>query len=184
MILVVDLNWKKDSLALNEFVLPIASAISGLEECQIKHYSEVTAKQLDKCSKVILSGNALKDHATLTQAEKFSWLKDFQKPVLGVCAGMQTLSLVFGVPLVRCLQIGMTEVSTQIGNPLFSGEFKAYCLHNFSVQNSRTFTELAKNSKCIMAVKHVEKPFFGVLFHPEVRNLEILKNFALLKGDN
>ena len=40
---------------------------------------------------------------------------------------------------------------------------------------------LAESSKCIQAVKHKEKNIYGVLFHPEVRNQEILKKFIQLK---
>ncbi len=60
MILVVDMNWKKDSLAFNEFVLPIVSVIQPFEKCEVKHFSEITPADLDACSKVILSGTAPK----------------------------------------------------------------------------------------------------------------------------
>jgi GMP synthase-like glutamine amidotransferase len=180
MILVVDMNWKPGSLAQFEFVLPIAAVAKEFEECQITHFSEVTQKKLDECCRVILSGTTLKDHATLKATEKFSWLQDFDKPVLGVCAGMQTISLAFEVPLAPCLQIGMTEISTAKENPLFSGDFKAYCLHNFSVQESGVFEVYAKSSKCIQATKHKQKNIYGVLFHPEVRNRGILERFCRL----
>jgi GMP synthase-like glutamine amidotransferase len=177
MILVVDMNWKRDSLAFNEFVLPIVSVVEPLEECRIRHFLEVTSQDLAACSKVVLSGTTLKDHATLKQIDKFSWLKTIDKPVLGICAGMQTISLVFGVPLTSCLQIGLAEITTQKPNPLFQGNFRAYTLHNFSVQPSETFEVLAQSTKCIQAIKHCQKPIYGVLFHTEVRNQDILHAF-------
>jgi GMP synthase-like glutamine amidotransferase len=180
MILVVDMNWKKDSLGMLEFVLPITAVAKAFEECRILHFSQVTQKDLGECSRVILSGTALKDHVTLKEVGKFSWIRDFNKPVLGICAGMQTISIAFDVPLAPCLQIGMTEIATAQSNPLFSGSFKAYCLHNFSVQKSETFQVLAKSTKCIQATKHKQKNVYGVLFHPEVRNSEILERFCQL----
>ncbi|MGE5575252.1 MAG: glutamine amidotransferase-related protein [Ignavibacteria bacterium] len=177
--MVVDMNWKKDSVAFNEFVRPITSTIKLIEEFEVKHFSEVTQANLEACSKVILSGTALKDHATLNKIGKFNWVKTFEKPILGICAGMQTISLVFGVPLTTCLQIGMVEISTLKDNPLFQGDFKAYTLHNFSVEPSKIFEALAKSSKCIQVVKHKQKNIYGVLFHPEVRNQEIIKRFIL-----
>ena len=90
MILVVDMNWKKDSLAFNEFVSPIVSAVQPLEECTVKHFLDVNPQELGGYGKIVLSGTALKDHATLKQVDKFSWVKAFDKPVLGICAGMQT----------------------------------------------------------------------------------------------
>jgi len=177
MILVVDMNWKKDSLAFNEFVLSIISVIQPFEKCEVKHFSEIAQIDLDTCSKVVLSGTALKDHATLKQLGKFNWIKTFAKPLLGICAGMQTISLVFGEPLTICLQIGMAEISTLKENSLFQANFKAYTLHNFSVKHCQTFETLAESTKCIQAIKHKQKNIYGVLFHPEVRNQDIIQRF-------
>jgi GMP synthase-like glutamine amidotransferase len=181
MILVVDMNWKRDSMALGEFVLPIVSAIKPLEECVVKHFSDINPQELKDYSKIVLSGTALKDHATLNQTEKFQWLKFCEPPVLGICAGMQTIGLVFEEPLTPCLQVGMIEVETLKANPLFEGNFRAYALHNFSVAPSKTFSVLAKSTKCVQAIKHRQKDIYGVLFHPEVRNIEILQRFARME---
>ncbi len=76
----------------------------------------------------------------------------------------------------------MTEISTLKENPLFQGDFKAYTLHNYSVEPSQTFETLAESTKCIQAIKHKQKNIYGVLFHPEVRNQEILKRFIQLES--
>jgi len=180
MILIVDMNWKKDSLAFDEFVSPIVSVVRPLEIFRVKHFLDIEPAELEGYSKIVLSGTALKDHATLKQVDKFTWVKKCGKPILGICAGMQTISLLFDEPLVRCLQIGMAEISTLEENPLFQGDFKAYVLHNYSVKQSQTFEVLAESTKCIQAIKHKQKNIFGVLFHPEVRNQEILKKFIQL----
>jgi GMP synthase-like glutamine amidotransferase len=180
MILVVDMNWKKNSLAFNEFVMPITSVIEPFEKCVVKHFSEITFADLEACNKVVLSGTALKDHSTLKQLGRFDWAKTLDKPILGICAGMQTISQTFGVPLKTCLQIGMAEISTLKENPLFQGNFKAYTLHNFSVEPSQTFETLANSTKCIQAIKHKQKNIYGVLFHPEVRNQDIILRFMKL----
>lgn len=180
MILVVDMNCRKDSLGCEEFVMPILSIACQLDECLVVHYSEVTEAEVKKCSRIILSGTPLKDNATLDQPEKFSWLQDVDKPVLGICAGMQTIGVVFGLMLIRCLEIGMTPMNTSNSNPLFSGAFKAYSLHNYCVESSDEFEVLAESEKCVQAIKHKQKSVYGVLFHPEVRNVEILKRFITL----
>jgi GMP synthase-like glutamine amidotransferase len=177
MILIIDMNWKKDSLAFNEFVSPIVSVVRPLEEFRVKHFLDIEPTELEGYSKIVLSGTALKDHATLKLVDKFNWIKTCNKPILGICAGMQTISLLFNDPLVKCLQIGMAEISTLKENPLFQGDFKAYVLTNFSVKQSQTFETFAESTKCIQAIKHKQKNIYGVLFHPEVRNQEILKNF-------
>jgi GMP synthase-like glutamine amidotransferase len=180
MILVVDLNWKRDSLAFNEFVSPIVSSVQHLEQCNVKHFLDIDSSELSCYSKVVLSGTTLKDHATLKQIDRFNWIREFDKPILGICAGMQTISLVFGDPLTFYLQIGMTEIGTLKNNPLFQGNFKAYALHNYSIKHPQYFEILAKSAKCIQAIKHKQKDIYGVLFHPEVRNQEILRRFIQL----
>ncbi len=180
MILIVDMNWKRDSLAFYEFVSPIVSVVQPFEDCVVKHFLDVNTTVLDGYSKIILSGTALKDHATLKQIDKFNWIKTCNKPILGICAGMQTIALVFEVPLTTILQIGMAEISTLKENPLFQGDFKAYTLHNYSVESSKKFETFAESTKCIQAIKHKQENIYGVLFHPEVRNQETLEHFAKL----
>ena len=145
MILIVDMNWKKDSLGYYEFVLPIAAIVEKINDCNIKHFLEVTSQDLNQCSSVILSGTALKDMATLSHPEKFQWLKETEKPVLGICAGMETIGVVFGARLVKCLEIGMTPIISLRDNPLFSADFKAYSLHSYCVEASEEFEVWAKS---------------------------------------
>ncbi len=180
MILVVDMNWKKDSLAQNEFVQSVISAVEPIEKCTVKHYLEIEPAILEGFNKIILSGNTLKDHEAQKHLHKFSWLKTFGRPILGICAGMQLINLAYGEPLNSCLQIGMTQIQTVKENPLFEGNFSAYTLHNYSVSHSETFEVLAQSGRCIQAIKHKQKNVYGVLFHPEVRNPEILKRFLAL----
>ncbi len=180
MILVVDMNWKQESLSKNEFVLPIISVVEPLEACVVKHYLDVEPSELGKYKGIILSGTTLKDFEAQKHLDRFNWIKTYDKPILGICAGMQVISLVYGIPLTTCMHIGMTEIATIKANPIFDGDFSAYALHTLSVKPSETFVVLAKSSKCIQAIKHKQKPIYGILFHPEVRNFQILKHFIAL----
>jgi GMP synthase-like glutamine amidotransferase len=175
------MNWRKDSLGYNEFVAPIALIAEGLEETTVKHYLEVKVEDTDGCSRVILSGTALKDYASMRQPGKFDWIKELKSPVFGICAGMQIIGLVFGSKLTKCSEIGMTQIATLKENPLFSGTFKAYSLHTYCVEPSGDFEVLAESTKCVQAIKHKEKQIYGVLFHSEARNVDILKHFMQLK---
>ena len=180
MILVVDMNWKKDSLGFYEFVLPIITIAKTQDECIIKHFLEVTDQDLSQCDRVILSGTALKDTATLSQTEKFMWLRETEKPVLGICAGMETIGVIYGMRLIKCVEIGMTQINMLKENPLFCEDFKAYSLHSYCVEPSGDFYVWAKSKKCVQIIKHRIKPIYGALFHPEVRNPEVIKRFILL----
>jgi GMP synthase (glutamine-hydrolysing) len=171
------MNSTENPLGVYEFVLPIVSIAEELEKCTIKHYLEVNGKSLNSCDKVILSGSALKNTVTLNHAGWFKWLRDCDKPVLGICAGMQTVGLVFGGRMEKCREIGMTEIATSKANLLFSSTFKAYTLHNYALVPSAELEVLAESANCVQAIKHKYKDIYGVLFHPEVRNKEVLQRF-------
>jgi GMP synthase (glutamine-hydrolysing) len=117
------------------------------------------------------------DTTTLNRITRFNWLKNFNIPVLGICAGMQTIGLVFGGYLENCREIGMIKIETFKKNILFSSTFQAYSLHNYSLEPPAEFEMLAKSENCIQAIKHKNKDIYGVLFHPEVRNKEVIQNF-------
>jgi GMP synthase (glutamine-hydrolysing) len=172
------MNLKKDSLAYTEFVSPILAAVEPFESCTVRHYLELDPSEVERYSHVILSGTALKDFVFLNHLTRFQWIKNCAKPLLGICAGMQTIAKVYGDPLSVCQQVGMTEITTTKHNPLFNGTFQAYSLHSYTVLPSQTFEVLAESKQCIQAIKHKQKPLYGVLFHPEVRNPDILKRFV------
>jgi len=180
MILIVDMNYRKESLGYYEFVLPIASIVSNHEKFAVKHFSEIKHDGTDDYRRIILSGAALKDSVYLDHVDEFEWVEQCDRPILGICAGIQVIGLVFGSSLERCLEIGMKEIRTIRENPLFSSAFKAYELHNHSIRPSTKFDVLAESDSCIQAVKHKKRSIYGVLFHPEVRNEEILERFILM----
>jgi len=177
MILIVDMNRKKDSLGFYEFVLPITVAVKPLSDWTSKHFLEVHGEDISRCDAIILSGTPLKDMATLSQPEKFQWLKETEKPVLGICAGMETIGVVYGMGLTSCLEIGMTQVKVTKENPFFSGDFRAYSLHSVCVKPTADFEVWGESALCVQVIKHKRKNIYGTLFHPEVRNQEILKRF-------
>ncbi|NOZ77340.1 MAG: hypothetical protein GXO65_06720 [Euryarchaeota archaeon] len=180
MILIVDMNREKDSLAFSEFVLPIASIVKGVTDYEVKHHTELDLETAAGYEKVILSGTPLKDSAYIDRVEDFGWIRDAGVPVLGICAGMQVVGMVFGSSLVECREIGMTGIETTGKNPLFSGRFEAYELHSYSVEPSGGLEVIARSENCVQGIRHGE--IYGVLFHPEVRNKEIVERFV--KGQN
>lgn len=174
MILVIDMNFKEDSLSFPEFVEPLVSIVGN---CEVRHYSKIP-HDLSNYEKVILSGTSLKDVAYLRNIGNFNWLKKFKGKVLGICAGAQVIALVFGSSLRKCTEIGMTEIETVKENNLFSSKFRAYELHNYAFGVPENFEILAKSKKCVQAIGHREKDIYGVLFHPEVRNKKIIERFT------
>ena len=85
-------------------------------------------------------------------------LSNFEGPILGICSGMQILSLIFGASgLVDNTEVGFVEIETLIPNKLFEGNFKGYNLHNCSVNECDTVKVLATSDNSIQAVEHKSK---------------------------
>ena len=90
---------------------------------------------------------------------------------------MQILCSVFGSSVITGSEIGMFEVRTKSSNPISEGNFQAYCLHTKLVMACDNFLVIAETDNSHQIVKHKDKNFFGVLFHPEVRNESVIENF-------
>ena len=174
MILVIKTN--KFELHDEEFVRSVTQL---LKKFKVVHYKKLRKVDLEKCKRIIICGTALKDNGFIKDVNKFSWLKNYDKPVLGICAGMEIIGKIFNCSLKKTTEIGMIKVKTIKKNILFDKEFEAYSLHNYSVNKSNSIDVIAKSNKCISAIKVKDKDIYGVLFHPEVRNKEIINKFNI-----
>lgn len=182
-ILLADLCYERNSLSQYEFVYPIRDTLerSGFD-CQICHYAEIGEDVLAKHDKIILCGTALLDNAYMEQLDAFYWLKEMKKPILGICAGMQVISMIFGGWIVPCPAIGLKTIditgsSQLLGEP---GQIEGYHLHNYAASMPEGFICLAGEPSAPEAFQHGTLPIYGILFHPEVRNRWILERFAKL----
>ncbi|MFZ2471518.1 MAG: diphthine--ammonia ligase [Methanothrix sp.] len=182
-ILLVDLCFEKDSLSRHEFVYPIRDTLQKLGFlCNILHYTEVKPPHLANHDKIILCGTALMDNVYAEHLELFSWIMDFKKPILGICAGMQVISAVYGGSIVPNRAIGLEEIevvrdSSLLGEPR---QIEVYHLHNYAVTLPEGFLQLAGRIGAVEAFRHRTHPTYGIIFHPEVRSRWILERFANL----
>lgn len=175
MILIINVCCEK--LHYYEFVKPVEDIVE--EGFVTKHYNEINSKDLDNASKVIICGTSLKDNQFTKDLEKFAWLKDFDKPVFGICAGFQLIGLVYGGEIKNHLEIGFFHEGFDKDFLGFNGEVEVYHLHNNYVDFSKLSEfEVYSDSVVSQVVKHKHKEIYGVLFHPEVRNKEMIKNFV------
>ena len=149
MILII--NICKEKLHYFEFVKPIEDI---LKKSKTKfftiHYKDIIQKDIAKADKVIICGTSLKDNDFLENLEKFEWLKGYPKPVLGICGGMQIIGIINGKKLIKKKQIGLID--------------NKYHIHNFGLKDFKDELEIEN--------------YRGYLFHPEVRNKELIEMFA------
>ncbi len=176
MILIISTSSAK--LSENEFVNPIKNIVK--EKAIIKHYTDINKDDLINFDKIIICGTALKDNEYLDHIKKFKWIENYDKPLLGICSGMQIIGLSFGAKLIANKEIGMEKIKVLKKNKLFSKDFEAYELHNNSLTELFEFEILAESGNSVQAITHKEKDIYGIIFHPEVRNENIILNFVNL----
>ncbi len=113
-------------------------------------------------------------------------------PVLGICYGMQTITMQNNGK-VECSdqqEFGYAELSLSTDNPLFkaigeNGVLDVWMSHGDKVTTVPTgFDVVAKTPSCpIAAIANTDKQIYGIQFHPEVththQGTDILRNFAV-----
>ncbi len=146
----------------------------------------------NKFSGVIISGS----HFLLTEFDtnpflnKFDFIKGLDIPVLGVCFGHQVLGLLYNASIWKGEDVRYEqEVSFVVDSPLFdnipdnSVFLEDHCEY---ISLPKDFNLLAKSKNCKNeAMKHRNKPFYGIQFHPEVSGdagRTLLRNFCHLCG--
>jgi len=169
----------KEKLSEYEFVNPIIEIIKSFDYDLIK-YRNLDTFDFQRYEKIIICGTSLQDNDYLNYLLDFNKLKNHGKDILGICSGFQIICSIFSEEIIVQEEIGMINVETQIQNPLASGNFQAYNMHNFSVGEVTSFNVLAKSENTIQMISHKKFNAFGVSFHPEVRNQEIITNFLLI----
>ncbi|ENH96755.1 GMP synthase [Gracilibacillus halophilus YIM-C55.5] len=110
-------------------------------------------------------------------------------PVLGICYGMQLMTQHFGGVVERAQQreYGKADIHVKNDASLFAEtprEQAVWMSHSDKIMEAPSdFTvEATSESTPVAAMRHPEKAFYGVQFHPEVRNTvygnELLKTFV------
>ena len=109
-------------------------------------------------------------------------------PILGICYGMHLACETLGarVESVSAREFGRARCRVAGSHPLFEGvpaETDVWMSHGDQVAAvSEEFVPLAKTDTCpVAAVKHRDRPVFGLQFHPEVTHTPqgsvVLRNF-------
>ncbi|MCC7103920.1 MAG: aminodeoxychorismate/anthranilate synthase component II [Chloroflexi bacterium] len=113
-----------------------------------------------------------------------------QRPVLGVCLGMQCIAETYGGRIVRApeLRHGKTSLVSHTGQGVLAGlpnPFQAVRYHSLMAERDSLPACLEVTAQApdgtIMALRHREYPVEGVQFHPESilteGGKELLQNF-------
>ena len=117
-----------------------------------------------------------------------AYILESQLPILGICYGMQALTLALGGKVAASTkrEYGLAEIETLHPNPLLpEGKRPVWMSHGDRIElPPEGFTTLASSANSPnAAIGDVKRRYFGVQFHPEVRHTrggsEILRRFAV-----
>lgn len=116
------------------------------------------------------------------------YVLDSRLPVLGICYGMQALTYALGgrVSASTKREYGYAEVETAHANPLLAeGKSSVWMSHGDRIEHPpKGFVTLAYSSNSpFAAIGNLDKNYFGLQFHPEVRHTQggddILRRFVV-----
>lgn len=163
MILII--NICEEPLHFFEFVKPVADIVqtSG-RQALIVHYKDLSEDDLKKADKVIICGTSLKDNEFLEGNDNFKWIKDYKKPLLGICGGAHLVGFSLGKKLKQKKEIGLKPTTLKKRFLGQKGKKEVFHLHQFY-----TLPEIFNQDN-----------LYATLFHPEVRNKEMIETFLKL----
>lgn len=182
--MILAVNVCHERISELEFVLPIENVIKHSKvPFYTKHYAEIAEDDISQTQGIIICGTALKDCDYLEHLDKFDWVKTFERPILGICAGFQICAKIFQNELIEETWIGRYEVNVVQENKLTRRmNFHSYFLSSKSANVRKGFVTLAKSDSTSCMIKHEHKEIYGCLFHPEVLNPEIITDFLTSSG--
>jgi GMP synthase-like glutamine amidotransferase len=180
MILII--NICNEKLGYYEYVKPIESVLKNKSiKFFTRDYNKINKNDLKKADKVIICGTSLKDNGFVRDIAEFEWIKDYKKSILGICGGMQIIGLIFGGKLSKETEIGYYNENFNKEYLGLKDKQEVYHLHNNYVDFERLKKfEVFSGKKISQAVKYKNKEIYGVLFHPEVRQKDLIARFCSL----
>lgn len=168
----------------------IAEHLEEYSEVQVIKLVDFKLNSLKQFKGIVISGAPL----LLTEIDPtpyyqlFSWINSYSKPLLGICFGHQIIGLLNGARISKMREDrNFHEIELIKDDILFERlphifEMQEDHCEHISVPHG--FDLLACSDTCINeAMKHREKPIYGVQFHPEVSGNYghvLLANFAKL----
>ena len=164
------------------------------EDVVVKRNDEIDLKAITKLGpdKIVISPGPCTPKEAGISVEL---VKNTFVPLLGVCLGHQAIGAAFGAKIIKAPEIFHGKISKveHTGDALFRGIINPYSVvryHSLIIDPDTLPDELKitctieGNPKIIMGVEHVNKPIFGVQFHPESietdHGMQLIKNFLLL----
>jgi len=172
---------------VTEFAEPIEKIISEAGSTSVFiEYADCYNFKFNEYDGAILTGSPQGDDIVEHHLPYFLWIQQFEKPILGICAGHHVTGFMYGSALLRSEEpeTGDFEVEIVKQDSIFNGmpvSFTVKQMHNDSITLPKKFELLATSRTCKnQLMKHKRKPFYTCQFHPEFYNHDLIRNFIQL----
>lgn len=181
-------------LIINNQTLFIENLKIFLESLHIDYkvinFDKIKSENVDYFSHIILTGGPFKLDSSLFK-EEIKIIKNYKKPVLGICFGFQLICKIFGARIFKLnhQRKGYSDIRIIQKEPIFKGissPFEGYQANRYMVDIvNKELSIIAESIQGIEAVKHIYKDIYGFQFHPEMSEkngvgLRLIKNFLKL----
>lgn len=170
---------------IRDFALPIEKIIKeNGSVSKFIEYSECLSFDFSYFDGIILTGSPQGNDIVEHHLPYFRWIRDINRPVLGICAGHHIAGFLFGSEILRSVEpeSGDCEVELLNEDPILNGlphVLKVMQMHNDSITLPESFDLLATSKTCKnQLMKHKLKPIYTSQFHPEFYNHELIRNFV------
>jgi GMP synthase-like glutamine amidotransferase len=178
-ILIIDNTPLENPLWNLEFVKPIEDIVKKDSDFYTIHYTKIKTLSLEKYEKIILSGSPLNDFKFLEKINDYKVLLNTDKFILGICAGAQIITKLLNSNLINSEEIGLIKLKKIKEDPILKDVNldTAYSLHKKCFRKIYGFEILLENN---IPQLMKSKKIYLCLFHPEVRNKQLIRNFINL----
>jgi len=182
----------KRKLSFNKLVARVKEAGAEILTADHQNLPDSDSSLLTRCDGIILSGT----EALLTRTADrnqfknlFEFLPKIEVPILGICGGHQALAIAYGGEVAKSghLVTGFRTVELEDKDSLLAGlpaKIRVMQSHYEEVKRlPPKFVRIARSKDAKNeAMKHEQKPVYGVQFHPERWNEENLAGKRILEN--
>ena len=172
---------------ITEFATSVEKIVKDFGGCSIIiEYRDCLSFDFSTVKGAILTGSPQGDDIIEHHQPYFQWVKSFEKPVLGICAGHHIVGVMYGSEVFRSKEPESGDVMIEMlkDDSIFNGLTKTFNvkqMHNDSISLPAEFEMLATSPTCTnQLMKHTQKLIYTCQFHPEFYNHRIIGNFVKL----
>jgi len=166
-------------LIINHNTKYIGRLIQLFKGCDVMNYANFNAERCETYDYIVLSGGPIDITGDNIKEEK-EWLKITNKPILGVCLGLQILCLVYDETLIYNKFPNNYNRKLNEGFHFVNGDYNMFYNHSYYFDKiPENFVGEVKNN-ILTFMRHKSKPILAFQGHPEMTDNSIkIKEFFL-----